>query len=149
VDSQLKFLAEIHSALAVDSGVLTALGTSQGVAANMRIYPTMAAVDSPMPYLVYALRDTSAVGEQGFKSGNLTVDCWDYSSSLEGIHALREAVGKVLEHSVFTDGNAETVLGHVYGYQSEVVPTDAQNVWRQELRFDVRYRQLAEVVDYV
>lgn len=149
MDSQLKFLSEIHSALAADSDVLAALATSQGVSANMRIYPTMAAVDSPMPYIVYALRDTAAVGEQGFKAGSLTIDLWDFNSSLARIHTLRGAIAKTLEHTVFTDGATETVIGHVYGYQSDMIPTGAKDVQRQELRFDVRYRQLAEVADYV
>jgi hypothetical protein len=149
VDSQLKFLSEIHSALAADSDVLAALGTSQGVTADMRIFPFIATVDAPMPYLVYAVRDSSGVNEQGFKEGVLIVDVWDFSSTFANVHALRDAVTRLLEHTVFTDGDTSTVLGHIYSSRSEVIPTDAENVLRQELRFEARYRQLAEVADYV
>lgn len=122
-------IAEALRPVLVDDPELQALFPGE-----VALYYRMARRDAPMPYMAWQLRLTE--GELiGLNMGSLVLDIWDHNANAERALKIERQVRALLHYRQLQ--TAATHMVTLWFVDSNEVPTDAQNVWRNSLVFSV------------
>jgi len=135
--------------MAVETGqaLITAIWTRLTTDATMkslmgdpvRLYRVMAPEDPDFPYLVHSM----AAGGWPIANADYRLDVWYYGQLSTTCDAIVERIRTLLENWRITTAGNEMGAGRMIfiGELSGYVGTDAQKVWRYELRFQTKYVQ--------
>jgi len=134
------------------------------------LYDEWADKDSEFPYIVYRIELTDYEPNRTVVQGTLYIDIWDYAVTkrmilrikevLIGLLDARNVTGEEIEDSF--EQNPELISATSYsmtGYNPQnivnsvrinlddniPIPTDAKNVWRGELQFNIRFDRKKEI----
>ena len=112
--------------------------------AKPKIYHVWAPENSPLPYLTYAISDTPDVEADGFSTGELLIDLWDYNPTPERAEAAGHRITQLLDGQdiATTGGMAEAV--RIVQTGKGFMETDNSNVHRWMSRWTLRYVRQGE-----
>ena len=117
------------------------------------LYSTWADKDSEFPYLVYKLDNNNYLNDRVITEATLMIDIWDYAQLERGVLQIREELVALLDNRLVDEQEIADIYDDFEDYDGRGVvsairinlraenpiPTDADNVWRRELQFSVRY----------
>jgi len=135
--------------MAVETGqsVITAIWNRLTSDATMKsllsdpvsLYRVMAPLNPDFPYMVHR----ADAGTWPIANSDYYLDVWYYGSDSAPVDSTVERIRTLLENWRLVPGDNELgaarmiFVGELSGY----VPTDAQKVWRYEMRFKIKYVQ--------
>ena len=133
VETGQAIITAIYSRLTADATMKSLLSDP------VRLYRVMAPKDPDFPYLVHR----ADPGSWPIANSGYYLDVWYYGQDSAPVDSIVERIRTLLENWRITTGDNEMGAGRMIfnGKLSGYVGTDAQKVWRYEMRFMIKYVQ--------
>ena len=144
VDTNQAIITAIHTILTGDTGT----GSLTSIMTTVALHLVMAQEDAPMPYLVHSLSIDEG-GTFGLRMAVYKIDLWDYSPTATRIFQMRDRIIYLLDEQRLTPPDEEFGAARMTLTIDEPFETDADEVWRYHLRFNVRYERVREALNII
>jgi len=141
VDTNQAIITAIYTILTGDTGT----GSLTSIMGTVALYLVMAQENADMPYLVHSL----SIGEGSKQSLRLAVykiDLWDYSPTATRIFQMRDRIIYLLDEQRLTPPDGEFGAARMVLTLDEPMETDADDVWRYHIRFDIEFERVREIL---
>jgi len=141
VDTNQAIITAIYTILTGDTGT----GSLTAIMGTVALYLIMAQENAPMPYLVHSLSIADG-GTLGIRSAVYKLDLWDYSPTATRIFQMRDRIIYLLDEKRLQPPDSEFGAARMVLDLDEPMETDADDVWRYHLRFDITYERVREIL---
>ena len=141
VDTNQAIITAIYTILTGDTGT----GSLTAIMGTVRLHLVMAQEDAPMPYLVHSLSIDEG-GTLSLRSAVYKIDLWNYSPTATKIFEMRDRIIYLLDEQRLAPPDGEFGAARMVLTIDEPMETDADDVWRYHLRFDMKYERVREIL---
>ena len=128
----------------------------------VKLHDTWAEKDAEFDYLVYKLERNNNQPNGVVANSQLIIDIWTYSQLQRTNYRIQELLIELLDKKLIKGEEIESILDSFSYYDEDTtdnifsavrfeydddngIPVDAKNVWRRELRFDLRHDRKREI----